>query len=768
MVQGILKLSTCVPNTGNKTLNIRTDWPSTVKIHYLENLSSNNVKTDDFANVIQNPPAIPSTLKTKSDVIAWRESEHTKHVFFSPYEGMMAGSRVTQRGQQNPAIILHGFVADYDQKLSSDQQMLDSIALNQAPDYPPSYAVRSFSGHAHVVWEFENPIRIVNEKMLDGFLQTFCSRAKVGKLLGGFDDMSLRPSLYYTLYSNWHTLSAPVPENMLHYILYHVGTSIKPYEQEGPTIPWSVIEEEMTSRWPGTWTGKIEDGARGLRFWDPTATHPSGAMLTQTGVAYFTDGGGFLPWGSPFLLGPTFVRQFEANRVGEAVKDIYYDGASYYRKNNGDWQKDNHTIIQNHLAVVGGLSTKQAKGRGVTEVAEAVEHITSNNRVAGQMPFVYCKDPIVKRKGKLFINSSTARCHGMSDTPVTWGQGFPFIADWIDNFFYSPFQKVLWISWLHHFYKNSFDGTPRAGQCMFVAGGSNKGKTLMNHRLLGGMMGGHSDIASYVTGDDNFNENLFEVGLGTVDDQLASSDRRSHLRYTALLKKLVANNVLSMRAMFKGSVDIDWCGRLSVTMNEDPESMRMLPDLDINNRDKVVILRCSPQPINFLADVERTIQQELTYFCRYIYDFCIPKECAGSPRFGVKSYIDPHLRGESDYSSVTYATVEMLDEWRESYFTAFPDKTEWYGSITKLVSELSTEFGENAEIRRNLSPASLIRQLTTAMNRHSWIKRDTRNGRPGFVIERGDASFGGGGEPTYEDEPIIEDGDEFDPLTLSV
>lgn len=740
-----------------------------MKVNYLENLSSNNVQSEDLATILTNPPTIPTTLKTKSDFNQWRDSEFTKHVFYSPYEGMMAKVRVAQKGNQNPAITLHGFVADYDQVLTSDQMMLDNIAQNQAPDYPVSYAVRTFSGGANLIWEFEKPIRIINQKMLDGFLETFCSRAKVRKILGGFDDMSLTSNLYYTLYPNWHKLSAPVPDNMLQFILYNVGINLRPYEQEGPTLPWDIIEDEMQKRWPGRWAGKVQENARGVRFWDNAATNPTGAMLTGTGVAYFTNGGGFLPWGSPHLLGPTFVRQYEADRVGEAVKEIYYDGKTYYRKNNGVWQQDNHTIITNHLAVMGGLSTKQPKNGGSSEVARAVENITSNNRVAGQLPVVYCKDPIIQRKGNTYINSSTTCCHPMSDTPVKWGEGFPFIADWIDKFFYSPYQKMLWLSWLHYFYKNSYDGTPRAGQCMFIAGGTNKGKTLMNHRLLGAMMGGHTDIVAYVTGEDNFNENLFQVGLGTVDDGLAASDRRGHLRYTALLKKLVANNVLSMRAMFKGSVDIDWCGRLSVTMNEDPESMRMLPDLDINNRDKVIILRCSDTPITFSPDVEVTIMQELSYFCRFIYDFAIPKECEGTSRFGVRSYIDHKMRGESEYSSLTYATVEILDEWRESYFTSFPEKEEWFGTITKLVTELSTEFEGNAEIKRNLSPAALARQLTTAMNQHDWIKRDTRKGKQGFVIEKSKGPHADSGG-CYADDPVIDlpADEDFDPLTLTV
>lgn len=740
-----------------------------MKIFYINNLASSNVITGDYLQVIPTVAGLPASVGSKADVIRWRESEHTAHVFWSPYEGTMQNIRVSDKGDQNPAFVLHGFVADYDQVLSSDQEMLSAISLNQSPDYPVTHAVRTYSGGAHLVWEFEKPINIINSRMLSGFLETFCVNAKVKRLLGGFDEMSLRSSMYFTAYPGSHTVSqSPVSDNMLQYLLYQVGTNIKPFEQEGPSLPWLVIEKEINRRFPGRWVGKIEDGARGIRFWDPTASHPTGAMLTNTGVVYFTDGGGFLPWGSPALFGPSVVQQHEANRVGEAVKDIYYDGDKYYRRMNGGWLRDNQSVISNHLTVAGGLAPRPARGRPTSELSEAIEHITSNNRVAGQIPFVYNKDLLVRRKGKTYINSASVQCHPMADQHTTWGVGFPFIADWLTNFFYSPFQLVLWLSWLHYFYKNSYDGTPRAGQCMFVAGNSNKGKTLMNHRLLGAMMGGHTDIAGYVTGADNFNENLFEVGLGTVDDQLASSDRRSHLKYTALLKKLVANNVLSMRAMYKGSVDIDWCGRLSVSMNEDPESMRMLPDLDINNQDKVIILRCSSKVIHFPPDVEAIIEQELAYFCRYIYDFIIPKECIGSSRFGVLSYIDPHLRSESDYSSMTYATVEMLNEWRESYFTANPQEKVWFGSITRLVTELTNEFGEHSQCLKTVSPSSLTRHLTVAMNRHSWIRRETRDDVQGFVIEKSE-SIGGLNSGSYEDEPVfdittMEVAGDFDPL----
>lgn len=736
-----------------------------MNVFYLNNLATEQTKKEDFAKLIQNPPAVP-LFQTKKEIIDWRENKHTKHVFFSPFEGITPHLRISQQSDGNQAWVMHGFVGDFDQKLVSDQSMLDSININATPDFPVGYATRTFSGQAHLVWEFEKPINIINPMMLDGFIKTFCSMARVRKVLGGFDEMSLRPSLYYTLYDQWHTLGGVVSENLLQHILYQVGRNIKTYQDEGPSLPWDVIEHQLNKKFPGRWTGKVEEGARGVRFWDPSATNQTAAMLTPTGVAYFTDGGGFLPWGSTALFGPDVVRAYEANTIGEAVKEVYYDGKHFYRRVNDNWLTDNMSVIQTNLSVQGGLSRKTTKTKEFSEVDQAINHITTNNRVEGALPFVFCKDSIVRREDGVYVNTAKAVPHRMSDNPVKWGEGFPFIADWLDNFFYTKFQKILWLSWLHRFYKNAYDGTPVPGQCMFIVGGRDSGKTLMNHRLLGPMMGGHTNIAKYVTGEDNFNENLFKCGLATVDDAIASTDRRAHTRYTTLLKMIVANRDLSMRAMHKGAVDITWCGRVSITMNEDPESLRMLPQLDVNNTDKLIILRAQKSAVDFPPDVEEIIRAELPCFCRFIYDFGIPRECRGGNRFGTIDYIDPLLRSEAEYSSATYAIVELLNEWRESYFTAHPDKSEWFGSITKLITELSAEFGETPQCMSGITPNTLAKQLITAMTRHGWIKRTKRKGTQGFTIfKQRDEEIGGESLPEvqYDDEPDVPDLERYDP-----
>jgi hypothetical protein len=703
-----------------------------MKVFVLPTLATSHASEEDFDNMISNAPALPTGISNKKDLEKWRENENTQHSFFSTYEGVQPKLRIQNKEGANVPWRLHGIVMDYDQQMGTDQEVLDSIKKNAPADYYPAAFGRTFSGGAHVVWEFEKPVNLVNTKMLEAFIKTFVARAKCKKILGGLDEKSFDSSQYYTLYDNWTKVGGIIPASLTEDILFQVGKSVRVYEDEGPTLPWDVIEEQIHQQFPGRWKGKVEEGARGVRFWDATATHHNGAMLTSTGVVFFTDGGGFLPWGSNALFGPSFVEKYKADTVTAAIQDVYYDGNRFFRLMEDRWMDDNMQVMRMQLAVRSGLSPVQTKKKPFSEVDEAIVHVTNNNRVDGSFPFVYNKDRIVRRNDGCFINLSNVACHHMADTPKQWGEGFPFIAEWLDGFFINDFQKQLFIAWLHWFYKNAYEGNPKKGQTMFIVGSAGVGKTLLSHRLLDWMMGGHSDIASYLMGKDDFNENLFKTGLATVDDQEAASDYRGHMKFSALVKKLTANQDLSMRKHYAGAVDLTWLGRVLITLNQDPESMQLLPNLDINNKDKLIILRTAPKGITFPVNVEDIIRSELENFCRYVYDYNIPESLKGESRYFVKSFIDPSLLEEVEYSSPDYVVLELIDTWRESYFIANPGETHWFGKVTDLVREFEKEFQGERRTLQDVSPQWLSRKLRTIVSKYDWVEPHTEKGVKGF------------------------------------
>ena len=95
-------------------------------------------------------PEFESTIEFKR----WCGEIPTKYLAYSTVEGVIASERVNK---QNPPRYLHGLCADWDAKLSDDEykefaaRMIDS-------DYPATWISRSYSGGAHAVWLFDEPL----------------------------------------------------------------------------------------------------------------------------------------------------------------------------------------------------------------------------------------------------------------------------------------------------------------------------------------------------------------------------------------------------------------------------------------------------------------------------------------------------------------------------------------------------------------------------------------------------------------------------------
>ena len=130
-----------------------------------------------------------------------------------------------------------------------------------------------------------------------------------------------------------------------------------------------------------------------------------------------------------------------------------------------------------------------------------------------------------------------------------------------------------------------------------------------------------------------------------------------------IVKKLAANTGVESRAMYKDSVTIRWNGRVVVTLNEDPESLRMLPDISISMADKVIILQVQ-KSTEFSGDVEDVLEEELPAFCRFVYGYRIPENVRGHARWGVMDYIHPALKEEIHSIAYDSPIEDLVAQWR--------------------------------------------------------------------------------------------------------
>ena len=246
------------------------------------------------------------------------------------------------------------------------------------------------------------------------------------------------------------------------------------------------------------------------------------------------------------------------------------------------------------------------------------------------------------------------------------------------------------------------------GQASFFSGVPNTGKTLLSTVVLSRIFGGHIDASSFLCGEDNFNSHLFQTAVWAVDDVVPLTDRRSHLKFSALIKKMAANRTFSVREKFKVDKTIEWNGRVVVTCNTDPESIRILPNVDLSNRDKINLFRVAERKsFSFPVDVVDTIKAELPFFLRWLLEWVPPAHVKGDTRYGVKTYCETSLLDSARHSSSAYSFLEVLLKFFEGQVEEV-----WIGSATELLSTMLNDQDGLAGIAAKYTTSQVGRELS--------------------------------------------------------
>lgn len=651
---------------------------------YIKNHSSSELHQVDLATL----PSLSSHphFATKAEFADWCHNSKTDHVFYTMVQPEYSSMRSSG---QNPFKLLHGIVADYDGAPEAIQAALPKLIF--ADGKAPTWITTTFSGKARLIWAFERPVPVFTPEVISKFKQLLLKDLKLKMLLPGLDEGAW-DNLHtpFELGTNWRQPRGDVRlASSLVMSMLHEAASKAKFKVDGPTIPLEVIAAEVERRWPNRWTGAFVDGAKGIRFWDHRADNPTGCTIRTNGVIAYTGECKFMHWSE--ILGNEFASQYQASRIGAAIDGVYHDGMDYWqREGKGIWKSFGGQQMSRRLAVKNRLSNVTDNRRGTTsEVASAMTTIEDMKSVDGAFPCLFVRDEIVQDGVRTYLNVSR-----VSTTPTTgahrsWGEGFPWMADYLHGLFGKE-QLDVFLSWLGHFYNNARLGAPKKGHALFIAGDVSAGKTFLSARIIGDMMGGSQEATSYMLGSTGFNEELFYHPVWTVDDAVASSDPKRHSSYSQMVKKFVANPYQEFHPKFKKAVSFRFNGRLIVTMNSDPVSIGMLPNIEQSILDKLVILKADKPGTSF-AGAETKVRQELPAFCDFVANWVTPEwlqtkpdECA---RFGHDSWQHPELLSTARDSSPTAGLMELLIKWRPLFFCKNAD-SEWTGTASDLMVEL--------------------------------------------------------------------------------
>lgn len=268
---------------------------------------------------------------------------------------------------------------------------------------------------------------------------------------------------------------------------------------------------------------------------------------------------------------------------------------------------------------------------------------------------------------------------------------WPVLRSFVENLLGTPEhdQTVYLYGWLKVATEALRTGTRRPGQMLALAGPAGCGKSLLQN-LLTTILGGRSAKPyQYMTGQTAFNADLFGAEHLMIEDEAASFDIRARRKLGAELKQIAVNDSNRFHPKGRQAIMLRPFWRITLSVNDEPENLMVLPPLDESIRDKVLLLRANANAVPWPTTTteERTafmaaILAELPSFMAFLESWPVPSSLRSS-RYGIEAFQHPDL-----LKTINGLSPEMT-LWNMICDEVLKDRTEWDGTSRELERRLT-------------------------------------------------------------------------------
>ncbi len=668
---------------------------------------------------------VPDHITTKDAYKKWVAHLATDYSFLSLFEGTSPNVRITK---DNPPVLMHGLIVDYDYKNCTTDQ-LRGLVENPEGEFVPNYGSVSFSGGAKLYWLFEKPIPVGSQKMLTAFTARLHKELKLNKWLQGMDSGLLaNTTQYYAAGYPWVEMGKrKLPHSLISFWMWEATKNLELWEGTREfAIPLEAVAEAVAEKYPNRWSGPFVEGARGIRFWDPSADNPTGAQVRKDGMMAYSGEQAFLSWEK--IFGSQFVAQFAANKTEVVNNNTYYsDEESRFIMRDPEskqwlaWKENEFAQQLRNM----NFSGKIAKGDTKSEIDRIEGQIRRLNRVSGYGSILHHAEGIVEMSdGKRFLNTGSRM--PLAAMPhigrnLEWSDGparFPLIHEFMSTLFTDdngedPQGQMLHLmAWMKHAYECGVNLNPETGLVVYLAGPPDRGKSFFTEAIFGTLMGGCMDGSSYLVEDSKWTADLTASPVIFVADGSATADYKTVTLMTNKLKKLAANATLRSAQKYRKEGELPWFGRVIVSCNEDSESLSILPNMDISTKDKISLYKTSNRLFKFgrRRDMKEQLRKELPWFARFLLDWPYPEHLLSErTRFTLDAFHHRDLMMTALQQGPPGILSEFLIRVMKSLLVADPENRKhklWRGTTAELYSILNEANGAFVREFKNVKALS--------------------------------------------------------------
>jgi len=391
----------------------------------------------------------------------------------------------------------------------------------------------------------------------------------------------------------------------------------------------------------------------------------------------------------------TAPNQGGANEPGDApvtLNPVYYDRASkdYLTQNQrGIWYPMTEAQYRKTLQAA-GIMFSTPKGKNVSPAEQIILDTRHHNDVDYVGPLAGYTTGIQNEDGKrlLITEMFSLLQPAEGDFPVLRKilEGL-LVVEGID-------QRPYFYGWLKLAYETLCAGKRRPGQAIVFAGPRNGGKSLIQNLITATLGGRSARPYQYMSGKTAFNADLFTGEHLIMEDEEASKDIRSRRNFATQIKAMTVNEGQRLHAKFCTPITVKPFWRLSISVNDEPEDLMVLPPIDESLADKIILLKTNavpmPMPTTTLDERTRfwaTLMAELPAFIGFLLSWDVPAELQDS-RFGITHFHHPDILSDLDTLSPEFRLLSLIDS--ELFDSAFSEK-KWSGSADELEYRLTRD-----------------------------------------------------------------------------
>ena len=260
-------------------------------------------------------------------------------------------------------------------------------------------------------------------------------------------------------------------------------------------------------------------------------------------------------------------------------------------------------------------------------------------------------------------------------------------------------QMEYLFGWLRYALECLYTRQFKPGQALVLAGPAECGKSLFQG-LLTIMLGGKdASPYQYMTGVTPFNSELFGAGHLKVEDEVSSTDLRMRRDFGNKIKQFASPGSQLCHPKGREPINLLAFRRVSISVNDEPENLLVLPPFEGSVMDKIILLRVKkekmPMPLNSLTEQRAfwdTLVSELPAFVYWLLNTWEIPDDLRSDRYGITYFQHPAL------------LEAMGDLNPETHLLTLVDRVLFSGLITEAwegsASELQSKLSETPSVAR--------------------------------------------------------------------